>query len=214
MARLLQMNTAYQRWKGLFSHDVLNTLIIAIHKIHLSLFIETVNEDSGLRLVVTSTIYMFRVVLHRHFQIFMQTLFSLYFTEYVLRILSFFLKCRALFWKCIWHLCVRPSICSTYVHLHFRFQMITLIVNGFSPSLVRALILGRSGLGLLVGKFGQFLYRFICPLHNSGGVLSFHVIIFLCYRVLVVKMILCISLCTPHVFFFFFFFLEVFCSWN
>ena len=47
---------------------------------------------------------------------------------------------------------VRPSI--------FRFQMITLVnINGFSPNLVCALILilWRSGLGLLMGKFHQYL---------------------------------------------------------
>ena len=43
---------------------------------------------------------------------------------------------------------VRPSV--------FRFQMITLVnINGFSPNLVCALILWRSGLGLLMGKFRQ-----------------------------------------------------------
>ena len=43
---------------------------------------------------------------------------------------------------------VRPSI--------FRFRMITWVnVNGFSRNLVCALILWRSGLGLLMGKFRQ-----------------------------------------------------------
>ena len=45
---------------------------------------------------------------------------------------------------------VRPSV--------FRFRMKTWVnVNGFSPNLVCALILWRSGLGLLMGKFRQFL---------------------------------------------------------
>ena len=36
--------------------------------------------------------------------------------------------------------------------------MITLVnINGFSPNLVCILILWRSGLGLLMGKFRQFL---------------------------------------------------------
>ena len=45
---------------------------------------------------------------------------------------------------------VRPSV--------FRFQMITIgqvNINGFSPNLVCALILWRSGLGSLIGKFHQ-----------------------------------------------------------
>ena len=45
-------------------------------------------------------------------------------------------------------LSVRPSV--------FRFQMMRNI-NGFSPNLVCALILWKSGLGLLMGKFRQFL---------------------------------------------------------
>ena len=45
---------------------------------------------------------------------------------------------------------VRPSI--------FRFRMIIRVnINGFSPNLVCALILWRSGLELLMGKFRQFL---------------------------------------------------------
>ena len=44
-------------------------------------------------------------------------------------------------------------------HAHiFCFRMITSVnVNGFSPNLVSALILWRSGMGLLLGKFRQFL---------------------------------------------------------
>ena len=41
---------------------------------------------------------------------------------------------------------------------YFRFRMITsLNINGFSPNLVCALILWRSGLGLPIGKFRQIL---------------------------------------------------------
>ena len=48
-------------------------------------------------------------------------------------------------------LSVRPSVVRPSV---FRFQMITRVnINGFSPNLVCALILWRSGLGLLMGKF-------------------------------------------------------------
>ena len=44
------------------------------------------------------------------------------------------------------------------IRLYFHFQMITLVnVNGFSSNLVCALILWRPDLGLLMGKFHQFL---------------------------------------------------------
>ena len=49
---------------------------------------------------------------------------------------------------------VRPSVRPSV----FRFRMITWVnINGFSPNLVCGLILWRSGLGLLMGKFRQFL---------------------------------------------------------
>ena len=55
-------------------------------------------------------------------------------------------------WVLLFHvgrLCVRPSV--------FRFRMITCVnINVFSRNLVCALILWRSGLGLLIGKFRQF----------------------------------------------------------
>ena len=52
---------------------------------------------------------------------------------------------------------VRPSVSQSYVRPSvFRFRMITWVnMNGFSPNLVFALILWRSGLGLLTGKFFQ-----------------------------------------------------------
>ena len=54
---------------------------------------------------------------------------------------------------------VCPSVRPSYVRPSvFRFRMITSVnINGFSPNLVCALILWRSGLGLLMGKFRQFL---------------------------------------------------------
>ena len=57
---------------------------------------------------------------------------------------------------------VCPSICLSVCHTSvgpcFRFQTITWVnVNGFSPNSVCALILWRSGFGLLIGKFHQFL---------------------------------------------------------
>ena len=62
---------------------------------------------------------------------------------------------------------VRPSIRPSVL----RFQMITRVnINGFSPNLVCALILWRSGLGLLMGKFRQIL-TVICPRHGNGEVL-------------------------------------------
>ena len=49
---------------------------------------------------------------------------------------------------------VHPSV--------FRFRMITWVnINGFSSNLVCALILWRSGLGLLMGKFRQFLWSYL-----------------------------------------------------
>ena len=48
---------------------------------------------------------------------------------------------------------IHVSVC-----LYFCFQMITWVnVNGFSPNLVYALILWRSGMELLMVKFHQFL---------------------------------------------------------
>ena len=53
---------------------------------------------------------------------------------------------------------VCPSISRTSVCLSvFHFLMICVNINGFSPNLVCALILWRSGLGLLMGKFSQIL---------------------------------------------------------
>ena len=52
------------------------------------------------------------------------------------------------------HTPIRPSVYPSVFH----FQMITWInINGFSPNLVCALILWRSGLGLLVDKFCKIL---------------------------------------------------------
>ena len=49
---------------------------------------------------------------------------------------------------------VRPSV-------RFRFRMITYVnINEFSPNLVCALILWKSGLGLLMGKFRQILTEY------------------------------------------------------
>ena len=55
---------------------------------------------------------------------------------------------------CGFTLVVRESVHPSV----FRFRMITRVnINGFPPNLVCALILWRSGLGLLMGKFCQFL---------------------------------------------------------
>ena len=70
--------------------------------------------------------------------------------------------------------CVCPSICCTSVHPYFLFQTIT--INGFSPNLIYALILWRSGLGLPMGKFHQFL-TVISPPQDNGRALSFHVLL-------------------------------------
>ena len=55
--------------------------------------------------------------------------------------------------------CVCPSVRQSFVRPSvFRFRMITWVnMNGFSPNLVCALILWKSGFGLLMGKFRQIL---------------------------------------------------------
>ena len=77
---------------------------------------------------------------------------------------------------------VRVSIRRTSVLPSvFRFRMITWVnINGFSPNLVCALILWRSDLGLLMGKFRQifmelfardtpiFSFRTITWVNNKG----------------------------------------------
>ena len=53
---------------------------------------------------------------------------------------------------------VRPSVSRTSVRpsfFSFLDDKLSKHINGFSPNLVCALILWRSGLGLLMGKFGQ-----------------------------------------------------------
>ena len=76
---------------------------------------------------------------------------------------------------------VCTSVPLSSVSPYFRFPIIPWVsINGFSPNLVCALILWRSGLGLLMAKFRQFWS--IRPSHDSGGVLSFHVFI-LFYRI-------------------------------
>ena len=59
---------------------------------------------------------------------------------------------------------VNRQISSTFdsylpaIRPHFHFRMITLVnIIGFSPNLVCAMILRRSGLELLMGKFCQFV---------------------------------------------------------
>ena len=54
---------------------------------------------------------------------------------------------------------VRPSLRQSVVcPVILRFRMITWVnINGFSPNLVCALILWKSGLGLLMGKFRKIL---------------------------------------------------------
>ena len=54
---------------------------------------------------------------------------------------------------------IRLSVCPSVSRPSvFRFWMITWVnLSGFSPNLVCALILSRSGLGLLMGKFRQML---------------------------------------------------------
>ena len=66
-----------------------------------------------------------------------------------------------------------PSLCVSV----FLFRGYNLNISGFSPNLVCALILWRSGLGFPMGKFCKFLT--VCQPHDSGGLLLFHVFIYL-----------------------------------
>ena len=60
---------------------------------------------------------------------------------------------------------------------YFCFQIITWgNIKGFQPNLVHALILRRSGLRLLMGRFHQFL-TVICPWDDNGRVLLFYTFI-------------------------------------
>ena len=63
--------------------------------------------------------------------------------------------------RVLWFHIGRPWVSASI----FCFQIITWVnINGFSPNLLCALILWRSGLGLLMGNFRQFLWV-ICPKH-------------------------------------------------
>ena len=89
------------------------------------------------------------------------------------QILSLHWYCGGLVWDCRWANYINfwlsdlPVICP-----YFHFRLITLInINGFSPNLVCALILWRPGLGLLIGKFRQFMTVFCLwhiPIFISG----------------------------------------------
>ena len=54
--------------------------------------------------------------------------------------------------------CVCPSVHPSVIHSSVRFLFLD-DINGFSPNLVCALILWRSGLGLLMGKFTELSAR-------------------------------------------------------
>ena len=62
-------------------------------------------------------------------------------------------------WLHVGHPCVCPSVRESYVRpsarFFFRFRIILVHINGFSPNLVCALMLWRSGLGLLMGGCRQ-----------------------------------------------------------
>ena len=72
----------------------------------------------------------------------------------------------------LWFHVGRPCVCPSVVRRSvvrpsvFCFRMITGVnVNGFSPNLVCALILWRSGLKLLMGKVRQISHGVLCPWH-------------------------------------------------
>ena len=63
------------------------------------------------------------------------------------------------------------SVRLSYTCPYFRFQTITRVNTcGFSPNLVCALILWKSGLGLLMGKFILFLTVIFPPQDRVGDV--------------------------------------------
>ena len=63
---------------------------------------------------------------------------------------------------CVFLFVCRPSVCPSV----FCFQMITSVnISGLWPNFVCALILWRSGLGFLMGKFCQIFDRIIWPLY-------------------------------------------------
>ena len=68
------------------------------------------------------------------------------------------------------------SVCLSALP-YFRFQAVTWVsINAFPPNCVCALIL-RSGSGIANGQILFIFDRVICPRHDNGGVLSFHVFI-------------------------------------
>ena len=82
-------------------------------------------------------------------------------------------------WFHIGRVSIRPSICHTSI---FLFRMITSVnVNGFSRNLVCALILWRSGLGLLMGKFLQFFTELSARDTTMAGYYSLTFLFYSCY---------------------------------
>ena len=76
-------------------------------------------------------------------------------------------------------------------HSCVRFRMITLVnSNGFTPKLACALILWRSGLGLLMGKFRQFLSELSA---HDMSVFSFPDDNFSKYQKVFIKLGICID---------------------
>ena len=67
-------------------------------------------------------------------------------------------------------------------HPYFHFQMITCVnINGFSPNLVNAFILWRSGMGLLMDSLGLFLtelsahHRVVVGYHHFTILLLYYI---------------------------------------
>ena len=74
---------------------------------------------------------------------------------------------------------IHPSVCRMSI---FHFWMITRInINGFSPDLECALILWRSGLGLLRGKFHQCLTELFSRDTITAGYYSLSFLFFLIF---------------------------------
>ena len=69
-------------------------------------------------------------------------------------------------------LSVHPSICQSNVHLSVRILFPDDNFNGFSPNLVCALMLLRSGLGLLMGNFIKNMMELSAHIFISGRYLE------------------------------------------
>ena len=85
--------------------------------------------------------------------------------------------------------CWRPvcrSISLSLVYPYFGSRMITWVnINGFSPNLVTCNDIVEVSFEIANGQILSIFDIGICPSHDNGGVLSFHMFIFLYFQVLI-----------------------------